>query len=77
MTEAIYTDALRAELEAALVAERDAVAELERRLSDRKARRDELVVRLRRLPLPPSARAVAELAGISNPWVLKLERGDG
>ena len=68
---------LRARLERELVKARTRVEKAELRLATEKAYRDRLVVDLRRLEEPPSARAVAELAGISNPWVLKLEKGSG
>lgn len=68
---------LRARLERDLRRARDRVSRKALELEEAKAARDELVVALRRLEDPPSARAVAELAGISNPWVLKLEKGSG
>ena len=68
---------LRARLERELVRARRRVEVAEERLAREKAARDRLVVDLRRLEEPPSARAVAELAGISNPWVLKLEKEAG
>lgn len=67
----------RAKLERDLARARDRVSKKKLELDALEDERDRLVVELRRLPDPPSARAVAELAGISNPWVLKLEKGAG
>lgn len=68
---------LRARLERDLVKARTRVEKAELRLATEKAYRDGLIVELRRLEEPPSLRSVADLAGVSNPWVLKLERGAG
>lgn len=46
----------------------------EKRLAAAKARRDALVVELRSLEDRPSAKAVGFLAGLSDAWVLRLER---
>lgn len=61
-------------IERALVAARDEIRELEEELEAKKKRRDALVIRLRRHADHPSARAIAELAGISAVWVLELAK---
>jgi hypothetical protein len=68
---------VRARLERELVKARARVEKAESLVAREKNYRDALIVDLRRLEEPPSLRFVADLAGVSNPWVLKLERGAG
>jgi len=64
----------RETLERKLGLARESVRKAELRLADTKRHRDALVVELRSLEDRPSARAVGEIAGISDAWVLRLER---
>lgn len=59
--------------ETALERTRDQIAALDERKSALVLRRNDLVVKLRLRDEPVPTRAVAELAGISNPRVTQLE----
>lgn len=58
---------------------RDAIAGLDKERAPLIVKRAELVRTIRHLPddVKPSSRTVARAAGISNPWVLKLEGAPG
>lgn len=64
-------------LEAELIRARRMLTTAEAQAEGRKRRVDELIRALRALPDPPSARSIAQLAGVSDVEVLRIAKRPG